>query len=79
MLFVIESAIIGYVLFWLDQYGLDSLWKRGVLTDTLAPWVIRLVYISIAAALETLFFICLSLLYREKTAGQDEVLPAPVG
>jgi hypothetical protein len=67
MLFVIKSAILGYALYWLARNGLEWLWQKGALSDALDLWVYRLVYISIAAALETPLFIAFSLLYRAKT------------
>jgi hypothetical protein len=80
MLFVIKSAILGYALYWLAYHGLDWLWEKGTLSDTLSLWLARLVYISIAAALETPLFIAFSLLYRAKTAPpSEEAIPAAVG
>jgi hypothetical protein len=79
MLFVIKSAIVGYALYWLADHGLDWLWNHGILSEALEPWISRLVYLSIAAALETPLFIALSILYREKTTAPAEPLPAPVG
>jgi hypothetical protein len=80
MLFVIKSAILGYALYWLARNGLGWLWQKGVLSDALDLWVYRLVYISIAAALETPLFIAFSLLYRAKTRpAPEDALPAAVG
>jgi hypothetical protein len=80
MLFVLKSAILGYALYWLARNGLEWLWQKGVLSDALDLWVYRLVYISIAAALETPLFIAFSLLYKAKTRpAPEEALPAAVG
>ena len=80
MLFVLKSAILGYALYWLARNGLEWLWQKRLLSDALDLWVYRLVYISIAAALETPLFIAFSLLYRAKTRPNlEEALPATVG
>jgi hypothetical protein len=80
MLFVLKSAMLGYALYWLARNGLEWLWQKGVLSDALDLWVYRLVFISIAAALETPLFIAFSLLYRAKTRpAPEDALPAAVG
>jgi hypothetical protein len=80
MLFVLKSAILGYALYWIARNGLEWLWRKGLLSDALDLWVYRLVFISIAAALETPLFIAFSLLYRAKTRpAPEEALPAAVG
>lgn len=76
MIFVMKSAIAGFAFFWLAGRALSWLWQRGILTATLDPWVTPLVYISLAAALETPLFIAFSILYREKTRPEEEALSA---
>jgi hypothetical protein len=76
MLFVIKSAIAAYALYWLANQGLGWLWQRGILTPGLDPWVTQLVYISLAAALETPLFIAFSILYGETTVREEESVSA---
>jgi hypothetical protein len=76
MLFLIKSAIAGFAFYWLADQALSWLWQRSILTATLYPWVAPLVYISLAAALETPLFIAFSILYREKTRPKEEVISA---
>jgi hypothetical protein len=75
ILFVIKSAIAGYAVFWLANRGLDWLWQRGIVNATLDPWVSRIIYICITAALETPLFIAFSILYRDTITGKQS-LPA---
>jgi hypothetical protein len=79
MLFVIKSALLGYALYWLARHGLDWLWQKGATSVALDLWLARLIYISIAAALETPLFIAFSILYRAKTRTPEEAVPAAVG
>lgn len=65
MIFVVKSAIAGYALYWLANHALDWLVAREILSATLDPWVSRVVYISIAGAIETPLFIAFSLLFRD--------------
>jgi hypothetical protein len=72
MMFLAKSAILGFALIWLGNYGLDWLWRRGVLTQTTYPWAAQTLYISIAAALESPLFIAFSILYRESSLPRDD-------
>jgi len=78
MLFLIKSAVGGYALYWLANRGLDWVWQHGLLTAALDPWVSRIVYISIAGALETPLFIAFCLLYRDSKRGRQDAVPAVV-
>jgi hypothetical protein len=79
MLFIIKSGIAAYVFYWLANRGLDWLWQRGILTPALDPWISRIVYISIAASLETPLFIAFSILFRKKSVTVEQAVPAAVG
>jgi hypothetical protein len=79
MVFLIKSAILGYSAYWLANRGLYWLGGHGILTAAFDPWVSRLVYICIAAALESPLFIAFTLLYRESPINQEAAPPAPVG
>lgn len=68
MFFLVKSALLGYGFYWLGNYLLNWLWNRGTLTASTYPWVAQVLYISIAAALESPLFIAFSLLYRESAS-----------
>ncbi len=76
--FLIKSALLGFGLYWLGTQGLDWLWRRGALNATTFPWAARVVYISLAAALESPLFIAFSVLYRETRFTQEDALPPVV-
>lgn len=75
MAFLAKSAILGYGAYWLGNSALDWLWGQGALNETSYPWAERLIYITIAAALEPPLFIAFSVLYVE-LKGQQENSPA---
>lgn len=76
MMFLAKSAILGYVFYWLGDYGLEWLWQHGTLNQTTYPWAAQTLYISLAAALESPLFIAFSILYRESSMPQEEPLSA---
>jgi len=76
--FLIKSTLLGFCLYWLGTQGLDWLWRRGALNATTFPWAARVVYISLAAALESPLFIAFSVLYRETQFTREDALPAVV-
>jgi hypothetical protein len=65
ILFLAKSALLAYVAYWLVNLGLNDLADRGKLTPETYPWVQSLVYICIAAMLESPLFIAFSLLYGD--------------
>ena len=76
MMFLVKSAVAGFCLYWLGDYGLDSLWQHNMLTETTFPWAQQTLYISIAAAVESPLFIAFSILYRDSSLTQVEALSA---
>lgn len=79
ILFLAKSATLGYAAYWLVNLGLANLWDLGRLTPEIYPWVQSLLYICIAAVLESPLFIAFSLLYRDsKTRREDTLAVAAV-
>jgi hypothetical protein len=79
MLFLAKAGILGYAAYWLVNLGLANLWDHGMLSAEAYPWVQSLLYVSIAAMLESPLFIAFSLLYRESQLKPEEAIPAVVG
>lgn len=65
MMFLVKSAVLGYCINWLADLGLNSKWHHWTLNETAYFWLQWIVYICIAAALESPFFIAFSVLYNE--------------
>ncbi len=65
MAFLAKSALLGYSAYWLGNLALDWLWGHGTLNETTYPWVERLIYITIAAVVESPLFIAFSVLCRD--------------
>jgi hypothetical protein len=64
MIFLAKSAMLGYGIYWAANIGLDWLAEHWTLNPGSYPWVKWLVYICIAAALESPLFIAFSVLYQ---------------
>jgi hypothetical protein len=71
IMFLAKSAILGFGLYWLGNYGLDWLWEHGTLNATTYPWVAQTLYICLAAALESPLFIAFSILFRESSLPRE--------
>jgi hypothetical protein len=76
MMFLVKSAVLAFGLYWLVDYGLDWLWQRAVLTQSIYPWFSQAFYICIAAAVESPLFIAFSMLYRDSRVTEVEALSA---
>jgi hypothetical protein len=76
MFFLAKSALLGYGFYWMGDYLLNWLWDSGALTGSTYPWVSQLLYISIAAAIESPLFIAFSLLYRESALPRQQYASA---
>ena len=78
VVFLIKSTLLGFCFYWLGNRGLDWFWGRGVLNATTFPWAAKVVYISLAAALESPLFIAFSLLSRETELTPEDAFPTVV-
>jgi hypothetical protein len=65
MLFLAKSAILGYALFWFANYGLSWLWQNSPLSQSGYDWLSSVVYICVAAMIESPLFIAFSVLCRD--------------
>jgi len=72
MMFLAKSAVIGFLGYWAANFLLDQLWLRNLLARTTYPWAQTLLYIGIAAALESPLFISFSVLYRDLQMPEEE-------
>jgi hypothetical protein len=69
-----------YSLYWLYAMAFDFLWQREWLNDTTSLWLDGIVYIALAAVLETPLFIAFSILCRDwKPAPESTYAPPPIG
>jgi hypothetical protein len=78
ILFLAKSAIIGYAAYWIVNLGLNKLTERGLRAEAF-PWVQGVLYVCLAAILESPLFIAFSLLYRDSKIIAEEAVPAVVG
>lgn len=76
--FCAKASIAGYAAYWLGNAGLNWLWAHRVLTESTFPWVVGLLYVSIAAALESPLFIAFTLLYKHLTFKEEAAVPVAV-
>ncbi len=82
MAFVVKSGLLLIAAYWLVGLAFDRLFARGLMNDAAYPWIIRAVYIGIAAAVESPLFIAFSVLYRElklRNTPEWVLAPAPIG
>ncbi len=68
MMFLIKSAILGYFAYWITGYALSWIWQHWTYGPEFYSWIEWGIYICIAAALESPFFIAFSVLSRELRA-----------
>ena len=79
ILFLAKCAVLGYAAYWLVNLGLINLSDRGMLRPEAYPWVQSLLYICIAAMLESPLFIAFTVLYNDsKTRRYDSLPVGPV-
>jgi hypothetical protein len=80
MAFLAKSAIVAYGAYWLYGEVIHRLWRQAMLNPALTPWIDRVVYIALAAALESPLFIAFSILCRDwKPAPEEAYTPPPIG
>jgi hypothetical protein len=77
MLFLAKSAILGYAIYWVAEYGFGQLWQRTSIGETLYYWLTWAFYICMAAMLESPLFIAFSILHRELKATPEDAMAAP--
>ena len=65
MMFLVKSAILGYGAYWIAGQGLDWLWRHSTMNVTAYSWIEWIIYICIAAALESPLFIAFCVLHEE--------------
>jgi hypothetical protein len=75
ILFLAKSALLGYTAYWLVNRGLNDLMDWGMLTPETYPWLQSLLYICIAALVESPLFIAFALLYRDSKLQREEAVP----
>ena len=76
MMFLVKSAILAYCINWVADLGLNWKWHHWPLNEAAYFWIQWIVYICIAAALESPFFIAFSVLYSELKAQPKNSLGA---
>lgn len=79
LMFLTKTAILGYGAYWLVDYGLARLYLRGMPREDTRVWLASVLYICLAAILESPLFIAFSLLYRDSKTKREEAVPAVVG
>ena len=80
MLFLAKSAILGYAIYWVAEYGFGQLWEHTSLGESAYYWITWAFYTCLAAMLESPLFIAFSILHRElKTKSEDAVAAPAIG
>lgn len=76
MMFLVKSAILAYCINWVADLGLNWKWHHWTLNEAAYFWIQWVVYICIAAALESPLFIAFSVLHSElkKTTSTSSTL-----
>lgn len=74
MMFLVKSAVFGYCINWLADLGLNWKWHHWTLNETAYFWIQWIIYICIAAALESPLFIAVCVLYNELKKQPDHLL-----
>jgi hypothetical protein len=70
--FLFKAAILGFCANWLTNHGLDWIWNQWQLSWTAYFWIQGIIYVCIAAALESPLFIAFSVLYSELQARAEK-------
>ena len=78
-LFLAKVTVLGYAAYGLVRLALTNLADRGMLRAEAYPWVQSLLYICIAAIIESPLFIALTLLHRYGGLRRESAVPAAVG
>jgi len=65
MFFLVKVAGVGYAAFWLVNLGFERLAQRGMPREDVRVWSASVLYICLAAILESPLFIATTLLYRD--------------
>jgi len=77
MMFLIKSAMVAYGAYWIADAASDWGWKHWHYSAQLYSWIEWIVYIGIAAALESPLFIAFSVLAQDVRKDQQEAVVAP--
>jgi hypothetical protein len=76
MLFLIKAGAVGYAAYWLVNQALFRLYERGMPREEVRPWLASVLYICLAAMLESPLFISFSLLYENSKGKEQNALHA---
>jgi hypothetical protein len=78
-LFLTKITVLGYAAYRLVHLALTNLADRGMLSAEAYPWVQSLLYVCIAAIIESPLFIALTLLHRDRGLRRESAVAAAVG
>jgi len=76
MMFLAKAAIFGYAVYWLMNLGLSWVYQFAFPHEDSRFWLESILYICLAAALESPLFIAFSLLYQQSKLRKEESRPA---
>jgi hypothetical protein len=74
--FLAKTAIFGYAVYWLLNLALSWVYRFAFPHENSRFWLESIIYICLAAMLESPIFIAFSLLYRDSRTRQEEPQPA---